>query len=134
MAQRDAGERPGRIGIERAHGGMPSETGGTRLLVDRLWPRGVSKDALGLDGWLKDAAPSTELRRWFAHDPAKWPEFQARYAAELDARPEVVERLLERVRAGDVTLVYGARDTRHNNAVALKAYLERRLAEGGATG
>jgi uncharacterized protein YeaO (DUF488 family) len=96
---------------------------GLRLLVDRLWPRGVRKDALKLDAWLKDVAPSTELRKWFGHDPAKWEEFQQRYFAELDARPEVLEPLLAAVSQRRVTLLYSARDTEHNQAVALKRYL-----------
>lgn len=99
---------------------------GLRLLVDRLWPRGVRKDALKLDGWLKEVAPSTELRKWFDHDPVKWEEFQRRYFAELDAHPEALEVLLEAVRKGRVTLLYSSRNTEHNQAVALKVYLEKR--------
>lgn len=99
---------------------------GLRLLVDRLWPRGVRKDSLKLDAWLKEVAPSTELRKWFDHDPEKWEEFQRRYFAELDAQPEALERLLGAVREGRVTLLYSARDTEHNQAVALKVYLEKR--------
>ncbi len=91
--------------------------------MDRLWPRGVRKESLKLDSWLREAAPSTELRKWFAHDPAKWEEFRRRYFAELDARPGVLEPLFVAVRRGRVTLLYGARDTEHNQAVALKAYL-----------
>ncbi|MGC8549738.1 MAG: DUF488 domain-containing protein [Acidobacteriaceae bacterium] len=102
----------------------PAERGdGVRLLVDRLWPRGIRKDALKLDAWLKEVAPSTELRKWFAHDPAKWDEFQRRYFAEVDARPEVLEPLLAAVRQGPVTLLYSAHDTEHNQAVALSRYL-----------
>jgi uncharacterized protein YeaO (DUF488 family) len=99
---------------------------GKRFLVERLWPRGMKKDALALDGWLKDAAPSAALRRWFAHDPAKWAEFQRRYQAELDAKPEGWQPLLRAARRGRVTLLYSARDTEHNNALALKAYLEKK--------
>jgi len=98
--------------------------------VERLWPRGLKKDALKLDGWLKDAAPSDGLRRWFGHDPAKWAEFKARYFAELEARPEAWRPLLEAARAGDVTLLFSARDAEHNNAVALKEFLEVRLETG----
>lgn len=101
---------------------------GRRFLVDRLWPRGIKKDALSLDGWLKDVAPSDELRRWFGHDPEKWPEFQRRYWSELDARPESWQLLLTAVGKGDVTLIYSARDMERNNAVALKTYLEEHLA------
>ena len=99
---------------------------GQRFLVERLWPRGMKKEALALDDWLKDVAPSAALRRWFAHEPAKWEEFQRRYWAELDARPEVWQPLLQAARRGAVTLLYSARDTEHNNALALKAYLEEK--------
>ncbi|MFQ5693265.1 MAG: DUF488 domain-containing protein [Nitrospinota bacterium] len=105
---------------------------GPRFLVDRLWPRGVRKEALALDAWLKDAAPSGELRRWSGHDPAKWEEFRRRYFAELDARPEAWAPLLEAARRGDVTLLFAARDADRNNAVALKAYLDGKL-RGGKT-
>lgn len=106
----------------------PSPDDGARYLVERLWPRGVRKDALALDGWLREVAPSDELRRWFGHDPAKWEDFRRRYAAELDARPESWQPLLEAARRGTVTLLFSARDTVHNNAVALKAYLELKFA------
>lgn len=107
---------------------------GDRYLVDRLWPRGVTKDALRLRAWLRDAAPSTALRRWFSHDAAKWSEFQRRYFNELAANPAAWQPLLEAARAGTVTLVYAAADTEHNDAVALKSFLEARLATdaGGA--
>jgi len=100
---------------------------GKRFLVERLWPRGVRKDALPLDGWLRDVAPSDELRRWFHHDPARWEDFQQRYWAELEIKPETWKPLVEAARQGDVTLLFSARDTEHNNAVALKAFLESRL-------
>ena len=100
------------------------EGDGTRFLVERLWPRGVRKDALVLDAWLKDVAPSTELRRWFGHDPARWREFRERYAAELEARPDAWAPIVQADRSGTVTLLYSSHDTEHNNAVALKAYLE----------
>ena len=100
---------------------------GTRFLVDRLWPRGVRKETLKLSAWTKEVAPSDSLRRWFNHDPKRWEEFQRRYFAELDERPEASQPLLEAARAGPVTLLFGARDTEHNNAVALRAYLTRRL-------
>ena len=104
----------------------PPEPGdGTRFLVERLWPRGMKKEELPMDGWLKDAAPSDELRRWFSHDPAKWDEFRRRYYAELEGKPDVLQPLREAARQGNVTLLYSARDTEHNNAVALKEYLER---------
>jgi uncharacterized protein YeaO (DUF488 family) len=103
---------------------------GTRFLVERLWPRGVKKDALRLDGWVKDAAPSTELRQWFSHDPDKWPEFQRRYRAELNANREALDPILKAARRGRVTLVYSSHDQEHNNAVVLKAYVESHLGRG----
>jgi uncharacterized protein YeaO (DUF488 family) len=101
----------------------PGEEDGCRILVDRLWPRGVSREKARIDLWLKDIAPSNELRAWYGHDPEKWPEFRARYSAELDGRPEPVRELLEQVRKGTVTLVYSSREQRLNNAHALKEYL-----------
>jgi uncharacterized protein YeaO (DUF488 family) len=100
---------------------------GPRFLVERLWPRGVKKEKLKLDAWLKDVAPSDGLRRWFGHDPAKWDEFQRRYRAELDENPNAWKQLLEVARQGSVTLLYSARDTEHNNAIVLKDYLAERL-------
>jgi uncharacterized protein YeaO (DUF488 family) len=96
-------------------------------LVERLWPRGVRKETLQVDGWLKEVAPSTELRRWFAHDPATWPEFQRRYRQELKSNPAAWQPLLEAARRGAVTLLYSARDTEHNSAVLLKAFLEKQI-------
>ncbi|MBV8553815.1 MAG: DUF488 domain-containing protein [Acidobacteriaceae bacterium] len=98
---------------------------GARYLVDRLWPRGVAKASLKMDGWLKDAAPSNELRHEFHHDPAKWDEFRRRYFAELDANPEAWKPLLEAAGKGTVTLMYDAHDPEHNNAVALAEYLKK---------
>lgn len=98
---------------------------GARFLVERLWPRGMKKEALRMDGWLKDAAPSAELRRWFAHDPAKWAEFQERYFAELDAHRESVEPIRKAMRKGPVTFLFSSHDAEHNNALALKSYLSR---------
>jgi uncharacterized protein YeaO (DUF488 family) len=103
---------------------------GARFLVDHLWPRGLKKDAVKVDGWLRDVAPSTSLRKWFGHEPAKWNEFQRRYFAELEDKPEAWQPLLKAARQGDVTLVFSARDTEHNNAVALKMFLEKRLKVG----
>lgn len=99
---------------------------GARVLVDRVWPRGVSKDAAALTLWLKEVAPSAGLRKWFGHDPARWEEFQRRYGAELDANAEAVGVLRNMLRSGRVTLLYGARDTEHNQAVALKNHLSGR--------
>ena len=109
----------------------PGSTDGTRFLVERLWPRGMKKDSLKMDGWLKEVAPSDSLRRWFGHDPAKWKEFCRRYGDELDVRKEAWHPILEAARRGTVTLLYSARDTEHNNAVALKAYVEKHIGARG---
>ncbi len=101
--------------------GLHSES--PTYLVDRLWPRGIRKDALDMDGWLKDVAPSTELRRWFGHDPNRWAEFRERYRAELDARPDVAYPLLDALRDGPVVLLYDAKDTDHNHAIVLRDWL-----------
>jgi uncharacterized protein YeaO (DUF488 family) len=114
-----------RIAVKRAYD-APARSDGQRVLVDRVWPRGVTKEALHHDAWMKALAPSTALRKWFGHDPAKWAGFRARYFSELDAQPEAVEELLGRCRQHAVTLVFAAQDRDHNNAVALKAYLEQR--------
>lgn len=100
---------------------------GTRFLVDRLWPRGIKKDKLKMKAWLKAVAPSPNLRKWFAHDPARWQEFQQRYWAELEANPDAWKPLLEAAKQGDVTLLYSARDTEHNSALPLKAFLEEHM-------
>lgn len=106
----------------------PAASDGRRFLAERLWPRGVKKAALKLDGWLRDVAPSTALRQWFGHDPARWEEFLRRYRTELDAHPENWQPLLKAAEAGRVTLLSSSRDTEHNNVVALRAYLcTRRL-------
>lgn len=102
-----------------------SVSDGTRFLVERLWPRGVKKDDLRLDAWLKDVAPSTELRQWFNHDPERWQEFERRYARELSAHPDALSPILKAARRGTVTLVYSSHDEQHNNAVALRRYLEQ---------
>lgn len=96
---------------------------GARVLVDRIWPRGISKDAAKLTLWLKDIAPTTPLRKWFGHDPARWAEFRRRYHVELDANQDAVESLRELMQKRHVTLVYGAHDQQHNQAVALAEYL-----------
>lgn len=101
-----------------------SKADGTRFLVERLWPRGLSKASVHVDGWVKEAGPSTELRKWFSHDPKKWRQFRTRYFRELDARPEVWQPILSKARRGTVTLVYSSHDTEHNNAVALQEYLQ----------
>jgi uncharacterized protein YeaO (DUF488 family) len=105
----------------------PSASDGTRFLVDRLWPRGMKKESLQMDAWLKDVAPSDELRRWSHHDPAKWPEFRKRYAAELAQHPEAWKHLLDLAAQQTITLLYSAHDTEHNNAAALKSFLDAKL-------
>ena len=104
---------------------------GARFLIERLWPRGIRKTELDMHGWQKDAGPSTQLRKWFNHDPKKWKDFQRKYFAELDTRPEAWEPILEAAERGTVTLLYSSHDTEHNNAVALKTYLEAKLAHQG---
>jgi uncharacterized protein YeaO (DUF488 family) len=100
---------------------------GKRFLVERLWPRGMRKTGLHMDGWEKDAGPSDALRKWFSHDPAKWTEFQHKYFAELDRRPDAWQPILAAAEHGAVTLLYSSHDTEHNNAVALKSFLEAKL-------
>lgn len=102
---------------------------GSRFLIDRLWPRGMKKETLQMDGWLKDVAPSDELRRWFGHDPAKWAEFCHRYHAELDGNSKVWRPLLDMAKRQDITLLFSAHDIEHNNAVALRSFLEVQLNE-----
>jgi uncharacterized protein YeaO (DUF488 family) len=111
------------IRLKRAYE-PPTPSDGRRILVERLWPRGVSKQKAELDLWLKEIGPSAELRKWFAHDPAKWTDFQRRYREELRQRPEEVAQLMRLIGEGPVTLVYGSRDETHNSARVLKAYLE----------
>jgi uncharacterized protein YeaO (DUF488 family) len=100
-----------------------SPADGRRILVERLWPRGIAKADLGVDEWLKEVAPSTELRKWFRHDPHKWNEFRRRYFRELDSRPNAWKSILSAARRATVTLIYSAHDTEHNNAVALRDFL-----------
>lgn len=101
----------------------PAPGDGRRVLVDRLWPRGVSKVAARIDYWAKAIAPSTTLRRWYGHEPAKWPEFRRRYFAELDANPEAMAELRRHLGRGTATLLYSSKEERLNNATALKEYL-----------
>lgn len=107
----------------------PSKEDGVRFLVERLWPRGIKKTDLKMDAWLKEVAPSTALRMWFAHDPAKWKYFQERYIAELEANPEALEPLVHAMRHGTITLLYSSKDGEHNNAICLKSYLENKFAK-----
>ena len=97
---------------------------GKRILIDRLWPRGMKKEDAKIDEWLKDIAPSDELRKWFAHDPKKWKEFKERYKKELKGKAVIIARLRKEMKSGNVTLLYSARDEEHNNAVALKEMLK----------
>ena len=106
---------------------------GVRYLVERLWPRGVKKTALRIDGWLKDAGPSTELRKWFAHDPEKWQTFRRKYFAELERAPGVWAPIRDAARRGTVTLLYSSHDPEHNNAVALKEYVESKMGASSRT-
>jgi uncharacterized protein YeaO (DUF488 family) len=110
--------------IKRAYE-PPNPADGFRVLVDRLWPRGLTKEKLRIDAWLKDVAPSTELRKWVHSDMSRWSEFKHRYLKELDSQPEAVADLRKRGRAGRVTLVFAARDPENNHAAVLKDYLER---------
>lgn len=112
------------IRLKRAYE-KPAPDDGCRILVERLWPRGLSKEAAMLDFWAKDAAPSAGLRKWFDHDPTKWEGFKVRYFAELDTRPEVVALIERRLRQGRVTFVFASKERRLNNAVALKDYLRQ---------
>ena len=104
----------------------PERTDGLRILVDRLWPRGLTKQKAALDLWLKEIAPSTELRKWFGHDPEKWAEFRRRYGAELKSHPDELKTLKSRAREGTVTLLYGARDQEHNEAAVLHELLKKK--------
>ncbi len=117
------------IRLERAYDDA-SPRGGPRVLVDRIWPRGVSKEEADLALWLRSVAPSDELREWFDHDPDRWEGFRERYRAELEDREPELQRLEELAREGAVTLVYAAKDEEHNNAVVLREVLEERLAAG----
>ena len=104
----------------------PDGDDGTRILVDRLWPRGLTKERACVDLWLKDIAPSTELRKWFGHDPAKWEQFRERYHREIEANVNLVSLLKEKLKGGAVTLLFAAKDAEHNEAVALQEWLNRR--------
>ncbi|HEY5036340.1 MAG TPA: DUF488 domain-containing protein [Chthoniobacterales bacterium] len=105
---------------------LPNEHDGFRILVDRLWPRGLTKKRAAVDLWLKEIAPSTELRKWFGHDPEKWKEFRSRYRAELKNHTEELELIKSKAREGEVTLLYGARDQEHNEAVVLQQLLGKK--------
>jgi uncharacterized protein YeaO (DUF488 family) len=116
----------GEVAIKRVYE-PPSEEDGRRYLVDRLWPRGVTKKAAALAGWLKDAAPSVELRLWYGHDSVRYEEFRRRYYAELLTRPEIIRFLREEARSGKLTLVFAAKDGAHSHAQALKDFLDAEI-------
>ena len=103
----------------------PEDSDGLRILIDRIWPRGLTKQAAAIDLWLKDIAPTTELRKWFNHNPAKWSQFQTRYTAELESNPEAVQQLTSLLNQSITTLIYGAKDEQHNHAVVLAGYLKQ---------
>lgn len=112
------------IQLKRAY--QPADPNdGYRILVDRLWPRGVSRISAHIDLWFKDIAPSPALRKWYGHEPSRWDEFRAQYFRELEGIPEAVERIVERSRSGRVTLVYAAKDTEHSHALALRDFIEK---------
>lgn len=112
------------IKLKRAYE-KPGPEDGHRILVERLWPRGISKEDARLDAWMKDVAPSNELRKWYNHDPAKWAEFKKRYFEELDSEKDAVDELRKTVKGKKVTFVYGSKEEKLNSAAALKEYLER---------
>src|SRR5262249_34328544 len=114
------------IQLKRVYDQASSEDG-KRFLIERLWPRGIKKSALRIDAWLKELGPSTPLRKWFRHDPKKWNEFRQRYFNELEENPEIWEEILKTAQRGSVTLVYSSHATAHNNAVALKEFLEMKM-------
>jgi uncharacterized protein YeaO (DUF488 family) len=116
---------PGHLTLKRAYE-TPSPDDGTRVLVDRLWPRGLSKQKACIDQWLKELAPSTKLRKWFGHDPERWKEFRRRYTAELREHGEALDELRRAARTGRTTLVYAARDELHNEAVVLRDVVMRK--------
>jgi uncharacterized protein YeaO (DUF488 family) len=112
-----------RLRLKRAYQ-RPARSDGLRILVDRLWPRGLSKEKAAIGMWMREVAPSDGLRKWFGHDPARWPGFKKRYARELEGRGELLDLIRKKAKEGPVTLVYAAKDTARNNAVIIKAYLE----------
>jgi uncharacterized protein YeaO (DUF488 family) len=113
------------ISLKRAYK-KPARSDGYRVLIDGLWPRGISKEQAGIDLWLKEVAPSSQLRKWFGHESGKWEDFKRRYFRELDNNPDAVHQLSEISHHGKLTLVYGSKEERFNNAVALKEYLEKK--------
>jgi uncharacterized protein YeaO (DUF488 family) len=119
----------GMLRLKRAYE-KPSRDDGLRVLVERLWPRGLTKARAAADLWLKEVAPTAELRKWFGHDPARWKQFEQRYWKELQRHRQAVDQLRQKARKGPVTLVYAARDEKHNGALALKGFLEHHHSHG----
>ncbi|HKW75528.1 MAG TPA: DUF488 domain-containing protein [Terriglobales bacterium] len=117
------------INLKRAYDPATHDDG-TRILVERLWPRGIKKESLKIESWDKNVAPSTELRKWFSHDPGKWNEFRRRYFVELESNPSAWQSILDAAHHGTVTLIYSSHDAEHNNAVALNEFLQSRLKAG----
>ena len=105
----------------------PSPDDGKRILIDRLWPRGLKKEDVRIDEWLKEISPSNELRKWFNHDPKKWNEFKKRFFTELNGKQDIVEKILGSARKGTITFLFGSKEKRFNNAVALKQYIDARM-------
>lgn len=116
---------PSNVKLKRAHEPAAADDG-TRILIDRLWPRGISKERAAIDQWMKDIAPSTQLRKWFGHDPARWEEFRRRYAKEVRQHADLLEQLRALARQGQITLVYSAHDEKHNDAVELRELILRK--------
>jgi uncharacterized protein YeaO (DUF488 family) len=116
---------PSNVRLKRAYEPAAVDDG-TRILIDRLWPRGISKERAAVDQWMKDIAPSTQLRKWFGHDPARWEEFRRRYAKEVRQHADLLEQLRALARQGQITLVYSARDEKHNDAVELRELILRK--------
>jgi uncharacterized protein YeaO (DUF488 family) len=114
----------GKVQVKRVYD-APAESDGRRILVDRLWPRGLTKEKAAIDVWLKEVSPSNELRKWYGHDPEKWDEFRRRFGAELDANPEAVAELRAELKKGRSTLLFGSKETEINNAMALREYLTK---------
>lgn len=113
-----------KVNFKRAYE-EPSAQDGFRILIDRLWPRGLTKEKAAIDLWLKDIAPSTELRKWFNHDPEKWKDFQKKYRSEIKTNPECLGQIKDKMKEGKVTLVYSAKDEAHNDAVVLAEFLNK---------
>lgn len=116
---------PSNVKLKRAYEPAAVDDG-TRILIDRLWPRGISKERAAIDQWMKDIAPSTQLRKWFGHDPARWDEFRRRYAKEVRQHADLLEQLRVLARQGQITLVYSAHDEKHNDAVELRELILRK--------